>query len=383
MNNDFNQISNIENSQEKTATGPEPFTSDSKINYENPTVDGKQSSVPYFALLTTFVILFVDVIYSVVALISYAIDKLVINKKISADEYGYIPDFSSYIVIGAVASFVVATIALILITVFLKKDEEKETWRKNQKWRRIIYTVGLVVLILGLVGSLTSTVYNIISITVGNDDVDSYSSIYSTDDTAKNQPADDKKIIAAGLTGLATSSLLVLGIIVLGSEYASKRQKLLWVSIVIFALVGTATSVYGVTTVQQQIKDAEKATNAQKAEQESTYNYDDSQYADSSYDSDTTSTSNSYEDILLDNLQKQIENYALSKNNNKYPTKEDWSGDNSTYTKTYNLDAEIKSKVTYSPEGCDASGCTSYTLSIAGSNDQALNRKSDPSILDS
>ncbi len=383
MNNDFNQVSNIEHLQSKTTTGPEPFTSDSKISYENPTVDGKQSSVPYFAVLTTFVILFVDVIYSVVALISYAIDKLIINKKISANEYGYIPDFSSYIVIGAVASFVVATIALILITVFLKKDEEKETWRKNQKWRRIIYTVGLVVLILGLVGSLTSTVYNIISITVGNDDVDSYSSIYSTDDTAKNKPADDKKLIAAGLTGLATSSLLVLGIIVLGSEYASKRQKLLWVSIVIFALVGTATSVYGVTTVQQQIKDAEKTTNAQKAKQESTYNYDDSQYADSSYDSDTTSTSNSYEDILLDNLQKQIENYALSKNNNKYPTKEDWSGDNSTYTKTYNLDAEIKSKVTYSPEGCDASGCTSYTLSIAGSNDQALNRKSDPSILDS
>lgn len=364
MNSDFNKIENFNRTDTTIATPPEPINPVQIAKITEINEIPNKSGVPYLALLTTFVILFASVVYSVIALVANTIDKLIINKKPDTN-FSYIPDFSNYIIISAIAAFIVSLLILIVITVFLRKAELDEAWRKNQKWRRIIYTIGIIVLLLGLVGELTSTVYNLISINVGTDDItSSYSSMYSSENT-KAEPSKDKKLTVNTLTGITSASLILLGLFVLGSEYASKRQKLFWISIIILALVGTGTSVFSINKIQEQIQNSKK----QAASQATNYN---------NYGSTSSSLSNNYSydetNANLDSVETSLSSYAAN-NIGKYPTEAIWNGD--TFNSTYpQLSSTVFKKITYTPSGCDTSGCTSYTMSMINSNGKKVERNS-------
>ena len=81
---------------------------------------------------------------------------------------------------------------------------------------------------------------------------------------------------------------------------------------------------------------------------------------------DKTETSKSQ----LENVKYYLSYYG-NHGSGEYPTKAQW--DSETFRKKFILvDEKVLSKVTYSPDGCDTGGCTSFTISMQDENDKTI-----------
>lgn len=220
----------------------------------------------------------------------------------------------------------------------------------SQKWRRIIYTVTLVVLIISIISTLIGTVYTVFSNSLNLEVSSSYYGPSSDDNKNPNAGA---KIGAAIISGLVAVVIFALGVMTFVSEYKAKWRHMAWGILALFTLTGAIVGVVSVIKVQEQIKEETK-----KQQDYSQENYNNDYSADSSYNDSFSNSSAKYD---LQAVKSDLTYYS-GKNNGKYPTKAQW--DDGSLKPTYLLSSNTTlKKITYSPTGCDASGCTAYSLS--------------------
>lgn len=328
----------------------------------------KPSSLPYLAKLTAFLVVFLSVLFSLSTLISYAINKLIVTH--TTTDYSYFSSFDNYLVISAIATLIVALPTSALLLFFVRRSEHSERWRNSQKWRRVVYTIAQVVLIVTVISTLIGTVYTVFSHSLNLDISSSYYGSVSTD-SAKDSNVGNK-ITAAVISGLLAVIVFCLGIITLASEYAAKWRQMAWGVLVLFSLIAATVGVFSVVKVQEQIK---KQTKEQTTSQSQYDSYSKDQTNGDSPSLNTPNGSTAKAD--LEGVRLDL-NYYASYNNGKFPTKAQW--DDSTWKKKYILiDETTVKKITYSPTGCEATGCTSYTLSIRDDNGSSVELKSDSS----
>lgn len=327
--------------------------------------------IPYLASLTAFVLLLISTFYSLFSLIDYALKKMLIKETAdsAANVYGsYFSSFDNYLVISALAAFIISLPATVAMAFIVRKYEAKEEWRFSQKWRRFVYIAGAIVLIVGIVGTLVGMVYTIISTSI-NLDADTYSySYYSEEDAPK--PDKGSIVLKAILSGISGVFFLGFGLFVLGSNYANKRRMMMWVVFGILLFVGLGVGTYGVIKVQESIKKAEKAQKASSAEE---INYQ-SSTSSSDYSSSDTTTSTDYTTTDLQDIQGDLEYYYAAENS--YPTKAQWD-DGSLKQKYLVSSDDVIKETTYTPEGCDDTGCKSYTISMKDENGKTQTLKSE------
>ncbi len=312
----------------------------------------KTSSIPYLSKLTAFTILFLSVLYSLSSLITYLVEKLLVKPEANNYDYSYFSGVDSFLVISAISTLMIALPASALLLFLTRQSEKGESWRMSQKWRRIIYTVTLVILIISVISTLIGTVYTVFSNSLNLEVSSSYYGSGSSDDKNPNAGA---KIGAAIISGLVAVVIFVLGGMTFISEYKARWRHMVWGILALFTLTGAIVGVVSVLKVQEQIKEQNK-----KQQDYSKENYNDDYSADSSYNDNYNNTSSAKSD--LQSVKSDLIYYS-GKNNGKYPTKAKWDDGSLKPIYLLSSDATLK-KITYTPTGCDTNGCTAYSLSM-------------------
>ena len=332
--------------------------------------DKKESVIPYLAKLTAFTVLFLSVLYALSSLVTYLVEKLLVKPQANSYDYSYFSGVDSFLVVSAFATLLVALPVSALLLFFVRRSENNESWRVSQKWRRIIYTITQIVLIITVVSTIIGTVYSVFSYSLNLDVGSSYYSGLSED----KKPSDNSsKIAAAVISGFIAVIIFSLGIVTLVSEYGAKWRPLAWGILVLFSLSGAFVGVSSIGKVQEAIKEQTK----KQSQYDNSYSYSGNSSNDS--DSDLVSPSDSSAKTTLDAVKGDLTYYANS-NSGKYPTKAQWDDGSLKPKYLLSSDATLK-KITYTPEGCTATGCSSYTISMKDENDKTitLNNTSDNS----
>lgn len=325
----------------------------------------KESPLPYLAKLTAFVLVFLSVLYALSTLVTYLIEKLLVKQPANNYDYSYFSGIDNFLVISAIATLVVALPVSALLLVLVRRSENSESWRGSQKWRRIIYTVAQVVLILTVVSTVIGTVYSVFSYSLNLDAGSSYYGVNST----KEDHFVGNKIAAAVISGVIAVVIFALGIMTLVGEYASKWRQLAWGILVLFSIAAAVVGTVSVIKVQEAIK----------KQNDSQSKYEDSFPGSSSDSSASDPQNNSLAKSDLTAVQGDLTYYA-STNGGKYPTKAQWDDGSLKPKYLLSSDTTLK-KITYTPEGCDATGCKSYTISMKDEKGETitLNNTSDTS----
>lgn len=368
-----NDIKNANNINEGNGSSPEPssiYPSPKESSFSPPAdttpvvtvndseeITSHEPAIPYLASLGACVLLLISTFYSLITLIDYMINHLIGKKIESTDVYSsYLGNFDQYIALGAIAAAAISLPAMAFLVFIVRKYEESEIWRFRQKWRRVIYSLGAVVLIFGIVGSLGNMVYDILTNSLGINETQSYSYLASEANNSKINIGEE--ITKAVLSGFIGSLLMGLGLFTLGSEYANKRRGLFWITVAIVAIISIATSAYTVNDIHQSVQ-------VQKKKQ------DLSQKQINPYDSgsslNTNDSNSSFELDMSDNNVEQeitytkqdLESYKTDKGS--YPTKAQW--DSKTELRSYVFTSDdLLAKMKYTPTDCTESGCKAYTL---------------------
>lgn len=322
------------------------------------------SQVPYLAKLAAFSLLFLSVLYSLSSLVTYLVNKLMIKPETNNFNYSYFYGGDSFLVISAVSTLIVALPVAALLLFFVRRAENSESWRLVQKWRRIIYTVLQVVLIMSIISTLIGTIYSIFSLSLNLDVGSSYYGI--SGDSKKTDPQTSTKIAAAIITGFAAVLIYVLAALTLVGEYGQKWRQAAWGVMAVFAVTAGIIGTLSVVKVQEQIKSDRDSQS--KYDQESQY----PDYNDDYSSSDDAEQSGIPETSTLTSVQTDLSYYA-SKNNGQYPTKQQW--DDGSLKPTYLLSSdETLKKITYAPT-CTKSlppVCSKYTLSMKGEDGKTI-----------
>ena len=323
-----------------------------------------EPTIPYLASLTAFVVLIISTFYSLISLIDYALNKLIKTENASSSDYlySYSGTADNYLVIFTVAAFCVSLPAVILMARVISRYEQSEPWRLAQKWRRGIYAVGAIVLIIGVVGSLTAMTYNILAESIGINDSTPSSYSYPQESTTKDkkdtlsaEQLKANKITKAIVSGLAGSAILGAGLFVLGSNFANRRRSTTWITLGALLVIGGGLSIYNVIQVQSSVADAKKQsgqTTSPAAPSDSS-SYDDTTYSNSSY----------YDNI--ERVQEDLEYYKSIKGGG-YPTKEQWDNGDFKSSGASLSSATYLKTVSYAPSGCNETSCSGY--SVTGKN---------------
>jgi large-conductance mechanosensitive channel len=289
MENDIKSVNNTEantSSQEPASIYPSPKEQRFTPSAEGPsvvTIDNdsreitlNEPAIPYLASLGACVLLLISTFYSLITLIDYMINHLIGKKIESTDSFSsYLGNFDQYVALGAIAALTISLPAMAFLVFIVRKYEESEIWRFRQKWRRVIYSIGAIVLIFGIVGSLGNMIYDVLTNSLGINETQSYS--YLASEAEKSKTNTGEEITKAVLSGLIGSVLMGLGLFTLGSEYANKRRGLFWITVAVVAVIAIATSIYTINDIHQSVQDQKKKQNSSQQQtnpfdNESTFN---------------------------------------------------------------------------------------------------------------
>ncbi len=312
-----------------------------------------ESPVPYLAKLVAFSLVFLSVLYALSTIIGHLVEKLLVKQSENNYDYSYFSGIDSFLVISAVATLIVALPASALLLFFLRRAENKQSWRLSQKWRRIIYTILQIILITTIISTLIGVVYNIFSHSLG---LEIGSSYYGTgEDSKKEDPQTASKIAATIISGLVAIIIFALGIAMFIGEYAAKWRQVAWVVLALFALSGSIVSAVSITKVQEQI--------AKDKKQNASPGYYNS-YPEDPGTGETGSSNSSVAQSDLESVRSDL-NYYASSNAGKYPTKAQWD-DGSLKPKYFLSSDETLKKVTYTPTctKMEPPTCFGYTISM-------------------
>ncbi len=332
------------------APSPPPTLSINKKPAEEGTAY-KEPLVPYLASVTAFVLLLISTFYSLFALIDYALSKSLIKETASTDIFSsYTAGFDNYVAVGALAGFIVSLPAVAIMALVTQRYEKSEPWRLAQKWRRVVYIVGAIILVSGIVGVVTTSLYTIMSTVLNLDAGGAYTS-YMPSDAPKNQ--DGSIITKAVLSGLSGVLFLGLGLFVLGGNYTNRHRWATWATCGLLLITGLGVGGYDLVKVNESVKKIENQTKSQSG----SYNY-----SSSGLGQDTT-TSEAYTDYY-DNIERVQEDlrYYADDHQGLYPTKEQWDNGEFKSSGASFSSTEYLDSVTYAPSECTATGCKSYTL---------------------
>lgn len=321
--------------------------------------EDKQSRMPYLAALTTFILLFLSSLYSVLALVMYVVEKWLVKPQ--KDTAGDIFDFSSFESYGAViaiSTLIVAIPALVLLILKVRNSEAGESWRNSQKWRRIIYTVTAVILITSLVSTLVGTVFEVLSNTLKLSDL---SLSYYDSSTPKIDT--DGQLKAAIISGIISALIISAAIVAIAFEYANRQSKVIWGMLTGLAIIGAITGGISIGHINKAVSDAKKKQSSYSSPGDG-YGTNNPSPTNDSY---LTPSSN---DPNLQTVRSDLEYYASS-HEGKFPTKAEW--DNGSLKPDYLLSSdEILKKITYTPSGCETNGCSAYTISAKDANGKVV-----------
>lgn len=321
--------------------------------------DKKESQLPYLAQLSAFSILFLSILYSLSALATYLVERLLIKQEAGNFDYSYFYGGDSFLVISAVSTLIVALPAAALLLFCVRRAEGNEAWRSGQKWRRIIYTIMQVVLIISIICTLVGTVYSVFSHSLG---LETSSSYYDISNEPKEGKSVGNEIAAAVISGFASVVIFCLGMVTFMAEYSKKWRRAAWGILALFAMTAGIVGTVSVIKVQEDIK---KDNGSQSNYDQ---NYDDYPGSEPSGISAASTLASVKSDL----------NYYASKHNGTYPTKEQW--DNGSLKPTYLLsNSETLKKITYTPT-CTASEplvCSGYTVSMKDEDGKTITLTSD------
>lgn len=324
----------------------------------------KMPSVPYVAALFTFIGLIIVNLYSLLNLINYLVNNLISVKDEENTSSGlsiYFGSFEHTLALSAFAALLIGIPAMLFFARTVRNYESRDTWRLSQKWRRVIYSFGTVILISGVLFSLGGMAYDILTHSLQTNQID-----YSSFDTSKKLSA-SQEIIKAIIVGLSGAILLGLGLFGLAGEYSGKKRVSKLPVLVVFSALALGLGIYTIVHIQGVV---EKAKASNRADQSS---FSDFQLNPGNSFSNP-SGSKEVSQLDLDSIKSDLSYYKSV--NKKYPTKAKW--DDGSLKAGYLLSSDaIIEQVTYTPSGCDNSGCTSYALSAKDSSGKTITESSD------
>lgn len=219
----------------------------------------KPSFLPYPAVISVFIILFIGSLYSVASLVSYAINKLLVGQQgLTQYDYSALATSDSFMVLFSVSWLIISLPTLWFLVRQLRRSEKNEPWRLSQKWRRVFYTVAMLVVSLSIIGVLTGTVYNLFetgfssTTTTPSPVAPVYNSplndISPTPALTTTTPTNNKplQLTSIALSGVIATALLIGSLFVLAHEYTGKVGRLIWIALSTLLIVGAVAGTFSV-----------------------------------------------------------------------------------------------------------------------------------------
>ncbi|NLA43165.1 hypothetical protein GX865_03385 [Candidatus Saccharibacteria bacterium] len=237
----------------------------------------KYPPVPYLASLVAFVGLLVSTFYSLIGLVGFALDRLIVaTKDTSSAPLGSftLPDFSSHVVISQVAALLVCLPATIVMAKIIGKYESSQPWRLGQKMRRGIYIVGATLLIGALVSTIIGTAFGLLNTNLELKELSSSGTILSNQAAGSTSDKSSENIKTI-LQGIFNAAILCAGLLVLSSNYAGRRKKATWIvlgSLSVLALILIPYSTHQVYEKVQDKKSQNQEMQKQREERKNRYN---------------------------------------------------------------------------------------------------------------
>lgn len=325
----------------------------------------EKTGTPYLATLAAMIIVLLSVFYSIASIVTYVIEKWLVKPQ--KDEFGGYFDFSSYesyLIVGSIAFLIIGIPVLVALVKIVRGAEDKEAWRFNQKWRRILYNIAIVTLIVTVISTLVGMTYEILSTNLKLSEL-GYSS-YSTD----SKPDTNGQLQSALVSGAINTVLAILLLATVVLEYIHKYRKAIWGVVAGLAVLALIFSIFSIVHINKDVADAKKQN---EKEQQDYSSFDMGSGSDDSTSFSYSSSSDMKTE--LENVKSDLEYFAAD-NNGKYPTQSAW--DDGSLEAQYLLSSQdILAQITYTPSGCDTTSCTSYTLSAKDESGEIIYEKSD------
>lgn len=336
---------------------PEPY------NFSSPK-EPKGIIIPYLASLIAGTILMVVAFYSLLGLISYVVEHTINESNNTSANLGYVSSFDHILALTSVAVLLVSLPISILMFTIVRKYEKRDEWRIKQKTRKMVYVVASVILILGILGSLSSMIYSILSTSLDANSIDSYSSLYGGD--TANKINKSKELTSAVVQGVSALVLFTLAIVSLGYEYSSKMRKMLWGVFGLVAIIGLTLSAVTLMKVKSASDAGKKASSSSKIDTQKDVQYD--------YPTDLATPTQGVSMSQLDGVKYDLDYYKIK--NSNYPLLSQWK--DGSLKKEYLLSPQdTLDKITYNPSGCDDKGCKSYELTAKDADGKTISVKSN------